>query len=193
MPKAPKPPRAKKPKAPCKYGPRDASGHCPKKPKAPKKARERKVRDYESVSAAGRQAGQVLRSREATTSQKKEAVKVLGTAVAGEVAKKVGEHAVRETRKAIAQPAVKAALKKAAPAVVAAGVAATLGAAVIAAAAVGIERNHAKQAAAWANRTLEDAAKKLPSLTPDQAATLWHQYYDYALKQPAATNTFLGK
>ena len=135
----------------------------------------------------------MLRSREATTSQKKEAVKVLGTAVAGEVAKKVGEHAVREARKAVRQPIVRETLKKAAPAVLATGVGVTLAAAAIAAAAIGIEKEHAKRAAQWASKTLEQAAKKLPSLTPEQASTLWHQYYDYALKQPAATNTFLGK
>lgn len=151
------------------------------------------MRDYDSVSAAGRQAGEVLRSRSATGEQKRAAVKVLGGAVAGEVAKKVGEHVVRETRKAVRQPEVRAALKRVAPAAVAVTVYTALAGAVIAAAAAGIERDHVKRAAAWANKTLEQAARKLKDLTPDQASTLWHQYYEYALRQPAATNTFLGK
>lgn len=120
-------------------------------------------------------------------------MKVLGAAVAGEVTKKVGEHVAAEGRKALGHPAVKDALKKVAPVAVAYTAATALTAAVIAAAAYGIERDHAKKAAAWANKQLEATAKSVKDLTPDQAATLWHQYYDYALKQPAATNTFLGK
>lgn len=135
----------------------------------------------------------MLRSSQATGSQKREAVKVLGQAVAGEVGKKVAEHAAREGKKALGQPAVRAALKRVAPAAVAVTVYTALAGAAIAAAAYGIERDHAKQAAAFANRELERTARGVKDLTPEQAATLWHQYYDYALKQPAATNTFLGK
>jgi hypothetical protein len=154
------------------------------------------VRDYDSVRAASRQAGEVLRSN-ASGEQKRAAVKVLGGAIAGEVSKKVGEHVVREGRKALRKPAARAALKslatKAGPVALAWGVGTALAAAAIAAAAIGIQKQHAKLAAQFANRELEKAAKRLPDLTPEQAATLWHQLYDYALKQPAATNTFLGK
>ena len=70
-----------------------------------------KVRDYESVSSAAKQAGQVLRSSKATKEQKHEAVKVLGAAVATESGKKVVEHTVREARKALKTPAGRPAAK----------------------------------------------------------------------------------
>lgn len=155
------------------------------------------MRDYESVSAAGRQAGQVLRSKKATGEQKKEAVKVLGTAVATEVAKKTAEHVVREGRKAVREPHVREALKAVATNVGVPLAKATLVGALVAgtlaAGGAALTSNREKEAKRWADDQLAQTRKQLgTSLTKDQADTLWKQYYDFALKQPVQ-NTYLGK
>lgn len=191
---APKPKKAKaaKAKAPCKYGPRDAQGHCPKKPKA-----ERKVRELESVSAAGRQAGEVLRSKTATKAQKHEAVRVLGQAVAVESGKKVAEHIAREAKKAARTPAAKKAIatavKKVLPAAATLG---ATGAGIAATVYVGgkaLTANREREARAFAKRELANTKKRLTQkLTAEQERTLYEQYYRHALKQPV-TNSFVGK
>lgn len=189
--------RGAKAKPPCKYGPRDADGHCPKKPKAPKKERQRAVRDYESVSSAARQAGQVLRSKKATSEQKHEAVKVLGAAVATESGKKVVEHTVREARKALRTPkgratAVRVA-KSAGKAVKAVGTATAIGA-VLAIGGAALDANRRREARAYAKRELAATKKRLApqKLTAEQEATLLRQYEEYYAKLPVQ-NPYTGK
>jgi len=199
-PKEPKEPKAKKPRAkkPCKYGPRTDAGLCPKKPKAPKK--ERAVRQLKSASAAGEQLGQVLRSKTATSSQKKEAAKVLATAVATESAKAVGSSVYRETKKAARTPAGRAALAKAKKGAIAVAAAAgkrviplAVGTAVIAAAAKGIENEKRKGARAAAERELKLTEQRLGhKLSPEQKATLRKQYEEFFYKQPV-NNPYTGK
>lgn len=158
-----------------------------------------RVRDYETVDRAARQAGQVLRSSKATKEQKHEAVRVLGEAVAGEVAKKTAEHIGKEAKAALTKPETQAALKKAV--VAAAPLAATvvkgtaIGLGIYATLALGgraLTSNREKEAAAFADAELAKTKAKLPSLTQDQGVTLWKQYFDFKMKQPV-TNPFLGK
>lgn len=186
-------------KPPCKYGPRGADGYCPKKPKAAAKAPT--VKQLTSVSGASRQAGEVLRSKKATTSQKKEAVKVLGAAVAGEATKKVGESIAREAKKAVRQnkaPITKAAKKVAGSAAVAAGARAGLvGAAIagtLAAGGAALSANRRREAAAFAKAQLARTKSKLPkgALSAAQEKTLYDQYYQFALSKPV-TNPYSGK
>lgn len=194
--------RTKKPKPPCKYGPRGSDGYCPKKPKVSNGRNEKaapRVRDYETVSSAARQAGQVLRSKKATKEQKHEAVRVLGQAVAGEVAKKTAEHIGKEARKALSEPATKEALKsavtKAAPLAAAIVRGSAVGLGIYATLALGgraLTSQREKEAAAFADSELAKTKAKLPSLTQDQGVTLWKQYFDFKMKQPV-TNSFVGK
>lgn len=186
-------------KRPCKYGPRGADGLCPKKPKAP--PRTPAVKQLKSVDGAARQAGEVLRSKKATKSQKQEAVKVLGTAVAGEATKKVGESIAREAKKAVRQnkaPITKAAKKVAGSAAVAAGARAGLvGAAIagtLAAGGAALSANRRREAAAFAKAQLARTKSKLPkgALSAAQEKTLYDQYYQFALSKPV-TNPYSGK
>lgn len=158
-----------------------------------------RVRDYETVSSAARQAGQVLRSKKATKEQKHEAVKVLGTAVATEVGKETAKHLGREAQKAFKEPETQAALKSAvkAAAPVAAAVVRTglVGLGIYATLALGgraLTSQREKEAAKFADDQLAATKKQLPSLTQDQGVTLWKQYFDFKMKQPV-TNPFLGK
>lgn len=189
--------RTAKAKPPCKYGPRDAEGHCPKKPKTARKDRAPSVRDYESVSSAARQAGQVLRSKKATTEQKHEAVKVLGAAVATESGKKVVEHTVREARKALRTPSGRAAAarvaKSAGKAVKAVGTATAIGA-VLAIGGAALDANRRREARAYATRELAATKKRLApqKLTAEQEATLRRQYEEYYAKLPVQ-NPYTGK
>lgn len=183
-------PSRKKP--PCKYGPRDADGYCPKKPKAP--PRQRKVREYRTASAAGRQAGEVLRSKTATREQKKEAVKVLGTAVAVESGKKVTQQVAREARKQLRTPAGKRLVKRATQTLgtVAKKVGgATAIGAVIGAAAVGIDKSKRREAKKAAQRELAATKKRLAPqrLTAQQEAELLRQYEEHFYRQPVYTPT----
>lgn len=203
-PKKPKATKAAKPassrsKPPCKYGPRGADGYCPKKPKAAAKAPT--VKQLTSVSGASRQAGEVLRSKKATTSQKKEAVKVLGAAVAGEATKKVGESVAREAKKAVRQN--KGAIKKAAKTVAGSGAlaagarAGVVGAAIagtLAAGGAALSANRRREAAAFAKAQLARTKSKLPkgALSAAQEKTLYDQYYQFALSKPV-TNPYSGK
>lgn len=187
-----KPPRAAKAK-PCKYGPRTAEGKCPKKPKS---ARAPSVRDYESVSSAARQAGQVLRSKKATTEQKHEAVKVLGAAVATESGKKVVEHVVHEARKALRTPTGRAAAasvaRKAAGAVKAVGTATAIGT-VLTIGGAALDANRDREAKKYADRQLAATKKRLKQkLTSEQESTLRSQYAEYYKKLPPS-NSFTGK
>lgn len=186
-------------KPPCKYGPRGADGYCPKKPKAAAKGPT--VKQLSSVSGASRQAGEVLRSKKATSSQKKEAVKVLGAAVAGEATKKVGESLAREAKKAVRQnraPIAKAAKKVAGSAALAAGARAGLvGAAVagtLVAGGAALSANRRREAAAYAKAQLARTKSKLPkgALSAAQEKTLYDQYYQFALSKPV-TNPYTGK
>lgn len=205
-------------KRPCKYGPRDEDGLCPKKPKAAKKPAAKKkapckygervngkcpkkpatVKNYKSVDAAGRQAGEVLRSKTATPSQKKEAVKVLGTAVAVESGKKVAEQATRNVRaaakKAAKNPKVKAAAISGAKKVAKVAGAATGAGVVLVAGGAALSANRRREAAAWARSQLAATKKRLApqKLTAQQEATLYNQYYEFALRRPV-TNSTLGK
>lgn len=223
--------RAAASKRPCKYGPRLSDGRCPPKPKAPAKARSKaasqrpckygaringkcppkpkaaraetgpKVRELKSVDGAARQAGEVLRSKKATSSQKKEAVKVLGSAVAGEATKKVGEHIVREAKKAARsnKPAIKAAAKK----ILSSGAVGTVATAGATAAGIGatlyvggkaLTANRQREARNFADTQLRLTRDRLKpqQLTAEQAKTLWNQYYQHALKAPVQ-NSFSGK
>jgi hypothetical protein len=147
----------------------------------------------------------VLRSDKATGAQKKEAVKVLGKAVVGEVAKKVGESTYREAKKQLRKPETRAALAKAGVSVakaakVVGAVAATtaipiaISGGLIVAGAKGVISTRQKQARAWADEQLALTRKRLgkQSLTKDQSDALWNQYYQHALKQPVQ-NPFTGK
>lgn len=185
-------------KRPCKYGPRGDDGLCPKKPKAAKKERSPSVKQLRSVDAAARQAGEVIRSKKATGDQKREAVKVLGAAVAAEVGKKTVEHTVDRAKQAAKSKAGRAALKKAAKkaAPVALGVARAVPVAGGAAATLyvggkALTAQRKREATAFANAELRKLRAKM-KVTDAQAKTLWQQYYEFKLKQPV-TNSFSGK
>lgn len=192
-PKAPKKPRAaKKPraKAACKYGPRDSEGRCPKKPA--------QVRKLKSIDAAAQQAGEVIRSKKATKAQKKEAVKVLGSAVAGEVGRKVTSDIVRAAKKHArssgTQKQVIAAAKKALPLAAGIGKAGVVGAAIGGTLVVGgrvLDANRDREAKKWADQQLA-ATKKKVKLTAEQERVLHGQYVSHA-KKKAVTNPFTGK
>jgi hypothetical protein len=188
--------RAPKAKPPCKYGPRGADGFCPKKPKSPRKARELRVRDYESVRAAGRQAGQVFRSDKATGEQKKEAAKVLGTAIATESGKKVAEHTYREARKTLRTQEGKEALRAAAPVLKSTAKAlgtATFIAGTLAAGGEILDANRLRESERWADQELKNTEKRLGRrLTDEEHETLRRQYIEWKYKQPVV-NPFLGK
>lgn len=194
-------PKTARAKPPCKYGPRGDDGYCPKKPKVPNNGRNAKaptVRDYESVDRAAKQAGQVLRSKKATKEQKHEAVRVLGEAVAGEVAKKTAEHIGKEARDALKKPETQEALKKAAvkaaPLAAAAVRTGLVGLGIYATLALGgraLTSQREKESARFADAELAKTQAKV-SLTKDQAVTLWKQYFDFKMKQPV-TNSFVGK
>ena len=183
-------------KRPCKYGARTPDGKCPK---APKKAKATPtVRDLKSVSGASRQAGEVLRSRTATSSQKREAVKVLGAAVAAESGKKIAESAYQTAKKKATsragQAAIKKAVKKAAPiaaTVVRGGVATG---AVLYAGGKALSANRRRECRAYAKAQLTATEKRLgkQKLSSEQRATLLRQYQEHCEKQPV-TNTFTGK
>jgi hypothetical protein len=172
-------------------------GRCPPKPRSQRKERTPAVRQYKSVDAAAKQAGEVLRSQKASREQKKEAVKVLGSAVAGETVKKVATEVKREAKAAARTPAGKAAIaaaKKAAVKAAKAAGGATLAGAVVYGAVKGIEATRAKEAKAYAKAQLAQTKKNLPkgALTPAQEAVLLKQYEDYHKKKPV-TNPYLGK
>jgi hypothetical protein len=184
-------------KPPCKYGPRTADGKCPKKPRAAKTAKAPTVREYKSVDSAAKQAGEVLRSSKATKAQKHEAVKVLGSAVAGEATKKVGESIAREAKKAVRTN--KSALKSGAKAVAgsAAARAGLAGAAIAGTLYVGgkaLDANREREAQRWAKEQLAATKKKLgkQKLTPEQEQKLYQQYVEHARKKPVS-NPFVGK
>lgn len=180
---------SKSSKRPCKYGPRTPEGRCPPKPKAPKK-----VKQLQSVEGAAKQATQVLRSKEATTSQKKEAVKVLGTAVAVDVTKKVAADAQRKAKQALKKPETRKAIAKVAkeygiPVAKAAGVATGVGV-TLAVGGAALSANRAREAKKYADRELAKTKKKLgKALTPEMEKTLHKQYEDHAKKQPVYTPT----
>lgn len=185
-------------KPPCKYGPRDANGLCPKKPKSTRASQPPKVKEYKSVDSAAKQAGEVLRSKKATSSQKKEAVRVLGTAVAGEAGKKIVTEASRTVKKKVAskagREALKSAAKKAAPlgaaalraAPVVGGIAATLYAGGKA-----LTANRARECKQWAQEQLRATEAKV-KLTPEHRRTLLAQYEAHC-KKKSVTNSFSGK
>lgn len=187
-------------KRPCKYGPRGSDGYCPKKPANASHAKAApRVRDYETVERAARQAGQVLRSKKATKEQKHEAVSVLGQAVATEVGKKVAEHVGKEAKAALTKPETQAALKsavaKAAPVAAAVARGSVVGLGIYATLALGgkaLTSQREREAARFADSELAKTKKQLPQLTQDQGVTLWKQYFDFKMKQPV-TNTYLGK
>lgn len=186
-------------KPPCKYGPRDQNGLCPKKPKTPRAAKAPTVRQVKSVDAAASQAGEVLRSSKATRSQKKEAVKVLGSAVAGEATKKVAQHVAREVKKAATsksgKAAVKSALTKAAKVAGVVPTVAGIGATLYVGGKV-LKANRSRECKAWAKEQLRLTEQRLGAgakqLTAEHRATLLAQYEDHCNKKPV-TNPFVGK
>jgi hypothetical protein len=156
------------------------------------------VRDLESVSAAGRQAGKVLRSKKATSEQKHEAVKVLGQAIAVESGKKVAEHIAKEAAKHVRDAGVREKVinvaTKAAPLIGSVARAGVVGLGIYATLALGkraLTSQREKESAAFADAELAKTQKKI-SLTQDQAVTLWKQYFDFNMKKPVE-NPFLGK
>ena len=183
-------------KRPCKYGARTPDGKCPKAPKKAKAATT--VKPLKSVAGASRQAGEVLRSREATSSQKREAVKVLGAAVAAESGKKIAESAYESAKKKAAsksgRAAIKKAVKQAAPiaaTVVRGGVATG---AVLYAGGKALTANRARECRAWAKQQLALTEQRLgkQKLTSQQRSTLLGQYEEQCKKRPV-TNSTLGK
>lgn len=191
-------PKAQRSKPPCKYGPRGSDGYCPKKPKVARDKKAPTVRDLESVSAAGRQAGKVLRSKKATKEQKHEAVRVLGQAIAVESGKKVAEHVAKEAAKHVRDPAVREKVisiaTKAAPLAATAARAGLVGLGIYATLALGkraLTSQREKESAAFADAELAKTQKQM-RLTQEQSVTLWKQYFDFNMKRPV-TNSFIGK
>lgn len=81
-------PRAKKPKPPCKYGPRGDDGYCPKKPKATKASVSGSASILDKpISQGTTPAG----NKRAPTTIRKEATKVLETSVKATV-----DHAIKQ-------------------------------------------------------------------------------------------------
>lgn len=123
---------------------------------------------------------------------------MLGQAVAGEVAKKVGTSIQREAKKALRQPETKKQLiavakKVGIPLAKATGVAAAI-AGTLAIGGGALTGQREKEAGQWADQQLALTRKRLGSatLTTEQAATLWQQYFTHAMKQPVK-NPFVGK
>ena len=157
------------------------------------------VRDLESVTAAGRQAGKVLRSKKATGEQKREAVQVLGQAIAVESGKKVVEHIAKEAAKHVREAGVRQKVidvaTKAAPLAGAAARAGIVGLGIYATLALGkraLTSQREKESAAFADSELAKTQKSIPGLPQDQAVKLWKQYFDFNMKRPV-TNSFIGK
>jgi hypothetical protein len=175
-------------KKPCKYGER-INGKCPPKPKA-----AATVKQYKSVDRAAEQAGAVLASKKATRAQKGEAVKVLGTAVAGQLAQQGISSAKRQVKTTLRKPATKKAIKAAAPKIAkAAGTATAIGA-VLVGGATALAANRERECRKYAEKQLAATKKRLPpgSVTPEMEATLRQQYFDHCSKQPVQ-NPYLGK
>lgn len=217
-------------KRPCKYGPRDSAGRCPKKPRAasarsktasgskstkrpckygprgsdglcPKKPKTETVRKYATAQSQTKEAVRVLRSERATPSQRREAVKAAGVAVAVDAAKGASRELKREAKKTLRTPAGKELVAKAKKVAIGAAsfagkrvlpVAVATGTIVVAA--KGIESQKRKDARRAAQRELAATKKRLAPqrLTADAEAKLLAQYEEFYYKQPVK-NTFLGK
>lgn len=181
--------RAKK-KPPCKYGPRDADGYCPKKSNAKPRSN---APAYKKVEYAAR----TVSNPKATRSEKSEALRAAGTAVAVDAGKSVARDARRALQKRGVKQKAVAAVKKYAP--VALGVAKR--AAIPVAIATGtlyaggkaLTANREREAQAFAKRELANTEKRLKrKLTAQERSTLQRQYVEYARKKPV-TNSFSGK
>lgn len=181
MPRAKKPARAKKGKPPCKYGPRDADGYCPKKPPSARSTKRNPTRvTARTTDAAVEQGIKVLTNPRASSSQKAEAAQTVATTIATDAARKT----VRRQSGPIKDFAKKYGATIA-------GVALPLYIGYKAAKAIPATR--VKEAKAFADKELAKTRKRMGALfVEDQAPILWSQYFDFKLKQPV-TNPFLGK
>jgi len=138
----------------------------------------------------------VLRSDTATSSQKKEAVTAVGTALAVDAGKGVAREAKKELTKISRSKAGKETLKKvgtAAAAVASRTLPAAAAAGVIVLAAKGIESQKRKEATKAAERELALTEKRLKrKLSAQERAALKSQYEQFYYKQPTK-NSFQGK
>lgn len=171
----------RKAKPPCKYGPRDADGYCPKKPSTFKSTRANPTRvTAKTTDAAVEQGIKVLTNPKASTEQKSAAVQQVGTTILTDAARK----SVRKNA-----PKIKETLKEIAPA---AGIVAG-SAVVLKVGGKALTANRQREAKKFADAELAKTKKRMGSqITPQIAATLWQQYYDFKLKQPVTTS-YLGK
>jgi hypothetical protein len=104
--------KAPKEKPPCKYGPRDADGYCPKKPAAGSTTRRRKKTTVSArtTDSAVRQAAEVISNPNATTSQKTAAIGKVAEVTITEAAKKTIKRNATPEKIAKAKQAIKDAL-----------------------------------------------------------------------------------
>jgi hypothetical protein len=176
-------PRSKvpKPKPACKYGPRDADGYCPKKPKSARSTRANPTRvTSKTTEGATEQAIKVLTNPRATTDQKTAAVSQVGTTILTDAARKTARKNA---------PKIIQAIKDVAPAVgIVAGTAVTLKVGGIA-----LSANRRREADRFAEQEIQKTKKRLKQpLSPKDEVTLRQQYFDWFVRQPV-TNPFLGK
>lgn len=171
---SPSKPKASKP--PCKYGPRDADGRCPRKPPSGRQTRANRTKvTARSGDAAVRQGIEVLTNPRATTEQKSRAVETVGTNIATD--------AVRKTVRKQA-PKIQAAIKKYGPDIVTA-------AAPIAAAVLGgktVSSLQGKRIKKQSQKMLDDTIKRTPKAqrgqyTAEVKKALLAQYEQHIRRQ----------
>lgn len=190
-PKKPRTARKSAAKKPCKYGPRDAQGRCPKKPF------EERVKRFQTGGAQVKEAARVLRSEKATRTQKQEAVTAAAAALGVDAAKSAARATRTELRKQARTKAGRAAIKQIKTVVGGAAVGigkrvipVAIAGAVISKAAKGIVTLHRRDAERKTARELVATEKRLKrKLTPQERALLQKQYMEFFLKQPVHTPT----
>lgn len=102
--------KAPKEKPPCKYGPRDADGYCPKKPAGSTTRRKKTTVSARTTDSAVRQAAEVIANPNATTSQKTAAIGKVAEVTITEAAKKTIKQNATPEKIAKAKQAIKDAL-----------------------------------------------------------------------------------
>jgi hypothetical protein len=102
--------KAPKEKPPCKYGPRDADGYCPKKPAGSTTRRKKTTVSARTTDSAVRQAAEVISNPNATTSQKTAAIGKVAEVTITEAAKKTIKKNATPEKIAKAKQAIKDAL-----------------------------------------------------------------------------------
>lgn len=174
-------PKPKKEKPPCKYGPRDADGYCPKKPPSARSTKRNRTKvTARTTDSAVEQGIQVLTNPRASSSQKAEAATTVATTIATDAARKT----VRRQSGPIKEFAKKYGATIA-------GVALPLYIGYKAAQA--IPRVRVTESKKFADKELAKTRKAMGALWDEsQAPILWTQYFEFALKRPV-TNSFLGK